>query len=186
MGSAPGDNTSIVPTGRPGWDWRKTRRRCDTPGGEQGTLTEPAAVVKHRALADLPAAGPGSARPSAIYLTPALPPRHDATALPDRTAARAFTADADEQLAHLDEQQEPVEAGRGRRRVPPRRLSSASTADPGTGEVTQRCSEWLTHLVDLGSGRTGGLAEGRTAAAEKDLLAGHAAPPCGTWRWTCR
>ena len=28
----------------------------------------------------------------------------------DRTAARAFTAYADEQLADLDEQQEPVEA----------------------------------------------------------------------------
>src|SRR5271166_4838781 len=52
---------------------------------------------------------------------------------------------------------------------------SAATADPGTGEVTQTRAEWLTHLVDLGSGGTLGLAEGRTAAAEKDLLAGHAA-----------
>jgi Transposase len=42
-------------------------------------------------------------------------------------------------------------------------------------EVTRTRSEWLTHLVDLGTGGTLGMAEGRTAAAEKDLLASHAA-----------
>ena len=40
--------------------------------------------------------------------------------------------------------------------------------------MTQTRSEWLTHLVDLGSGGSLGLAQGRTAEAEKDLLAGHA------------
>ena len=57
-------------------------------------------------------------------------------------------------------------------------MSSAAAPPPSmrteTGEVTRTRSEWLTHLVDLGTGGTLGLAEGRTAAAEKDLLAGHA------------
>jgi transposase len=89
----------------------------------------------------------------------------------DRTAARAFTAYADAQLADLDEQQEPVEAA-GIDEF--RRGAPASAADPDTGEMTQTRSEWLTHLVDLGGGGSLGLAQGRTAEAEKDLLAGHA------------
>jgi len=40
--------------------------------------------------------------------------------------------------------------------------------------MTQTRSEWLTHLVDLGGGGSLGLAQGRTAEAEKHLLAGHA------------
>jgi len=55
-----------------------------------------------------------------------------------------------------------------------RRGAPAYAADPDTGEVSKTRSEWLTHLVDLGSGGTLGLAEGRTAAAEEALLAGHA------------
>ena len=90
----------------------------------------------------------------------------------DRTAARAFTAYADEQLADLDERQGPVEAA-GVDEF--RRGAPADRIDPGTGEVTRTRSEWLTHLVDLGGGGTLGLAQGRTAAAEKDLLTGHAA-----------
>ena len=59
-------------------------------------------------------------------------------------------------------------------------MSSAAASPPpqrtrGPARRPQTRSEWLTHLVDLGSGGTLGLAEGRTAAAEKDLLAGHAA-----------
>ena len=90
----------------------------------------------------------------------------------DRTAARAFTAYADEQLAGLDEQQDPVQAA-GVDEF--RRGAPADRTDPETGEVTRTRSEWLTHLVDLDGGGTLGLAEGRTAAAEKDLLTGHAA-----------
>ena len=90
----------------------------------------------------------------------------------DRTAARAFTAYADEQLAGLDERQGPVEAA-GVDEF--RRGAPADRIDPETGEVTRTRSEWLTHLVDLDGGGTLGLAEGRTAAAEKDLLTGHAA-----------
>ena len=59
-------------------------------------------------------------------------------------------------------------------------MSSAAASPPpqrtpGPARSPRPRYEWLTHLVDLGSGGTLGLAEGRTAAAEKDLLAGHAA-----------
>ena len=91
----------------------------------------------------------------------------------DRTAARAFTAYADEQLADLDEQQDPVPGQPG---------SMSSAAAPPPTAPTRRpakspgpAPEWLTHLVDLDAGGTLGLAEGRTAAAEEGLLAGHAA-----------
>ena len=95
----------------------------------------------------------------------------------DRTAARAFTAYADEQLAGLDERQDPVQAA-GVDEF--RRGAPADRTDPETGEVTRTRSEWLTHLVDLDAwAGTLGLAEGRTATAEKDLLAGHA----GTLRY---
>ena len=56
-----------------------------------------------------------------------------------------------------------------------RRGAPADRIDPETGEVTRTRSEWLTHLVDLDGGGTLGLAEGRTAAAEQDLLTGNAA-----------
>ncbi len=153
-------------------DWRKTRWRCDTPGCEQGTFTEWLPAVKHRArLTSRLRTRLGEAVGDDLMPASAAARCYDVS---DRTAARAFTAYADEQLADLDEQQEPVEAA-GVDEF--RRGVSASTADPATGEVTQTRSEWLTHLVDLGSGGTLGLAEGRTAAAEKDLLAG-TPPPC--------
>ena len=89
----------------------------------------------------------------------------------DRTAARAFTSYASGQLADLDAGQEPGQAA-GIDEF--RRGAPASAADPDTGKITQTRSEWLTHLVDLGGGGSLGLAEGRTAEAEKDLLTGHA------------
>jgi transposase len=151
-------------------DWRKTRWRCDTPGCEQGTFTEWLPAVKHRArLTSRLRTRLGQAVGDDLMPASAAARCYSVS---DRTAARAFTAYADEQLADLDEQQEPVQAA-GVDEF--RRGVSATTADPRTGEVTQTRSEWLTHLVDLGSGGTLGLAEGRTAAAEKDLLAGHAA-----------
>ena len=151
-------------------DWRKTRWHCDTPGCEQGTFTEWLPTVKRRArLTSRLRTCLGEAVGDDLTPAAAAARRYGVS---DRTAARAFTAYADEQLADLDEQQEPVEAA-GVDEF--RRGVSASTADPGTGEVTQIRSEWLTHLVDLGSGGTLGLAEGRTAAAEKNLLAGHTA-----------
>ena len=85
----------------------------------------------------------------------------------DRTAAAAFTAYADAQLADLDEHQDPVEAAgidEFRRGIP----------GPADGQGQAR-SEWFTHLVDLGTGGTLGLAQGRTAEAGKGLLDSHAA-----------
>ncbi len=89
----------------------------------------------------------------------------------DRTAARAFDAYASQQLAGLDDEQDLGEAA-GIDEF--RRGAPAHGTDPETGEPVQTRSQWLTHLVDLGTGGSIGLAEGRTAAAEKDLLAAHA------------
>ena len=151
-------------------DWRKTRWHCDTPGCEQVTFTEWLPAVKRRArLTSRLRTCLGEAVGDDLTPAAAVARRYGVS---DRTAARAFTAYADEQLAGLDEQQGPVQAagaGEFRRGAP------ADRTDPETGEVTRTRSEWLTHLVDLDSGGTLGLAEGRTAAAEKDLLAGHAA-----------
>ncbi len=74
----------------------------------------------------------------------------------DRTAARAFTAYATAQLADLDEQHDPGEAAG---------IDEFRRGAPGPAR-----DQWFTHLVDLGSGGTLGLAQGRTAEAEKDLL----------------
>ena len=157
-------------TGRSCWTGARPAGIATHPGCEQGTFTEWLPAVKRRArLTSRLRTWLGEA--VGDDLTPAAAAAR-CYGVSDRTAARAFTAYADEQLADLDEQQEPVQAA-GVDEF--RRGASASTADPATGEVTQTRSEWLTHLVDLGSGGTLGLAEGRTAAAEKDLLAVHAA-----------
>jgi transposase len=151
-------------------DWRKTRWHCDTPGCEQGTFTEWLPAVKRRArLTSRLRTRLGEAVGDDLMAAAAAARRYGVS---DRTAARAFTACADEQLAELDERQGPVEAA-GVDEF--RRGAPADRIDPETGEVTRTRSEWLTHLVDLGSGGTLGLAGGRTAAAEKDLLTGHAA-----------
>ena len=151
-------------------DWRKTRWHCDTPGCEQGTFTESLPAVKHRArLTSRLRTRLGEAVGDDLMPAAAAARRYGVS---DRTAARAFTAYADQQLADLDERQGPVQAA-GVDEF--RRGAPADRIDPETGEVTRTRSEWLTHLVDLGGGGTLGLAEGRTAAVEEDLLAGHAA-----------
>ena len=150
--------------------WRKTRWHCDTAGCGQGTFTERLPAVKARArLTSRLRTRLGQAVGDDLMPAAAAARRYRVC---DRTAARAFTAYADEQLADLDEQQDPVQAA-GVDEF--RRGAPADGADPETGEVTRTRSEWLTHLVDLDGGGTLGLAEGRTAAAEEGLLAGHAA-----------
>ena len=150
-------------------DWSKTRWRCGTPGCEQGTFTESLPAVRHRArLTSRLRTRLGEAVGDDLMPAAAAGRRYGVS---DRTAARAFTAYADEQLAGLDERQGPVAAA-GVDEF--RRGAPADRNDPETGEVTRTRSEWLTHLVDLDGGGTLGLAEGRTAAAEKDLLTGHA------------
>ena len=151
-------------------DWSKTRWRCGTPGCGQGTFTEWLPAVRHRArLTSRLRTRLGEAVGDDLMPAAAAGRRYGVS---DRTAARAFTAYADEQLAGLDERQGPVAAA-GVDEF--RRGAPADRIDPETGEVTRTRSEWLTHLVDLGTGGTLGLAQGRTAAAEKDLLTGHAA-----------
>ena len=150
--------------------WRKTRWRCDTPGCEQGSFTESLPAVRPRArLTSRLRTRLGEAVGDDLMPAAAAARRYGVS---DRTAARAFTAYADQQLADLDERQGTVEAA-GIDEF--RRGAPADRVDPGTGEVTRTRSEWLTHLVDLGGGGTLGLAEGRTAAVEEELLAGHAA-----------
>ena len=113
--------------------WRKTRWRCQTPGCEQGSFTEWLPAVKHRArLTSRLRTRLGQAVGDDLMPAAAAARRYG---VPDRTAARAFTAYADEQLAALGEQQGPVEAA-GVDEF--RRGAPAEHADPGTGEVT-RC-----------------------------------------------
>ncbi len=83
----------------------------------------------------------------------------------ERTAALAFTEYADMQLADLREHSGPVEAAgidEFRRGVP----------RPASGNRDAR-SEWLTHLVDLGTGGTLGLVQERTGDAGKSLVKDH-------------
>jgi transposase len=150
--------------------WSKTRWHCGNPDCEQGTFTESLPAVKPRArLTSRLRARLGEAVGDDLMSAAAAARCYGVS---DRTAARAFTAYADKQLADLDERQGPVEAA-GVDEF--RRGAPADRAGPETGEVTRTRSEWLTHLVDLDRGGTLGLAEGRTAAAEKGLLAGHTA-----------
>jgi transposase len=149
--------------------WRKRRWECQNQDCERKTFTEALPVVPPRArLTSRLQSRLGQAVGDDLMPAAAAARRYGAS---DRTAARAFTAYAGTQLADLDEQQEPVEAA-GIDEF--RRGAPASAADPDTGQMTQTRSEWLTHLVDLGGGGSLGLAQGRTAEAGKDLLAGHA------------
>jgi transposase len=149
--------------------WRKRRWECQNQDCERKTFTESVPVVPPRArLTSRLRARLGQAVGDDLMPAAAAARRYGVS---DRTAVRTFTAHAGTQLADLDEQQEPVEAA-GIDEF--RRGAPASVADPDTGEMTQTRSGWLTHLVDLGSGGSLGLAQGRTAEAEKDLLAGHA------------
>jgi transposase len=148
--------------------WRKTRWYCDGPGCEQGTFTEALPGVRARArLTGRLRARLGEAVGDDLMPAAAAARRYGVSG---RTAARAFDAYATRQLADLDKQRDQVEAA-GIDEF--RRGAPAYAADPDTGEVSKTRSEWFTHLVDLGSGGTLGLAGDRTAAAEEGLLAGH-------------
>jgi transposase len=143
--------------------WRKARFACGNKECPVGTFTEwlPAVPPRKRLTARLrtrigqavgddlmPAAG--AARRYGVC---------------DRTAAAAFTEYAGRQLADLDEHAEPVEAAgidEFRRGIPA----------PAKGDKEER-SQWFTHLVDLGTGGTLGLKQGRTGEAGKSLLEDH-------------
>jgi transposase len=143
--------------------WRKTRWHCDGPGCEQGTFTEALPAVPSRArLTARLRARLGEAVGDDLMPASAAARRYGVSG---RTAARAFTAYAEAQLADLREHQEPVEAAgidEFRRGVP----------GPAGGDGQAR-SQWFTHLVDLGTGGTLGLAQERTGEAGKGLLEDH-------------
>jgi transposase len=146
--------------------WRKKRWACGSRRCKRKSFTESLPGVRARArLTARLRARLGQAIGDDLMPAAAAARRYGVA---DRTAAAAFTAYAEEQLAGLDDQHDPVEAAgidEFRRGIP--------GPAPGGGAGTAR-SEWFTHLVDLGSGGSLGLARGRTADAEKDLLGGHA------------
>jgi transposase len=149
--------------------WRKRRWTCGNPGCERKTFTEAVPEIPARArLTTRLRTAIGEAVGDDLMPAAAAARRYGVS---DRTAARAFTAYADAQLAGLDADPDLGEAA-GIDEF--RRGAPACAPDPDTGEPVQTRSEWLTHLVDLDSGGTLGLAEGRTAAAGETLLTGHA------------
>ncbi len=143
--------------------WRKTRFTCGNNGCPAGTFTEWLPAVPPRArLTSRLRTRLGQAVGDDLMPAAAAARRYGVC---DRTAAAAFTDYAEDQLADLDEHAEPVEAAgidEFRRGIPA----------PAKGDKEER-SEWFTHLVDLGTGGTLGLAQGRTGDAGKSLLSGH-------------
>ena len=145
--------------------WRKRRWTCGNEDCSRKTFTEslPAVPARARLTARL-RARLGEVIGDELMPAAAAARRYQVS---DRTAASAFTAYADAQLADLDEHQDPVEAAG----IDEFRRGIHGPAD-GQGEAR---SQWFTHLVDLGTGGTLGLAQGRTAEAGKGLLDSHAA-----------
>ena len=144
--------------------WRKKRWRCDNPRCRRGSFTESLPAIRSRArLTARLRTALGQAVGDDLMPAAAAARRYGVS---DRTAAAAFTAYAAGQLAELDKR-EPVEAAgidEFRRGIP----------GPGAGRGAPPRDQWFTHLVDLGSAGSLGLAQGRTADAEKDLLKSHA------------
>jgi transposase len=145
--------------------WRKRRWTCGNSRCPRKTFTESLPAVRRRArLTSRLRTRLGRAVGDELMPAAAAARRYGVS---DRTAALAFTQYADAQLADLDEHPDPVEAAgidEFRRGIP----------GPADGEGEAR-SQWFTHLVDLGSGGTLGLAQGRTGEAGKGLLGAHAA-----------
>jgi transposase len=144
--------------------WRKTRFTCGNDGCPVGTFTErlPAVPPRARLTARL-RTRIGQAVGDDLMPAAAAARSYGVS---ERTAAAAFTEYADAQLADLDEHAGPVEAAgidEFRRGIP----------GPPAGEGKEARSEWFTHLVDLGTGGTLGLAQGRTGEAGKSLVTGH-------------
>ena len=143
--------------------WRKNRWICGNPRCQRKTFTESLPAVPRPRPADRRLrARLGEAVGDELMPAAAAARRYGVS---DRTAAAAFTAYADAQLADLGEHQEPVEAAgidEFRRGIP----------GPAAGDGQAR-SQWFTHLVDLGTGGTLGLAQERTGEAGKGLLNDH-------------
>jgi transposase len=161
----PGTEPRDVPWGRRviRLQWRKMRLECTNPECPVSTFTEwlpavpPRARLTSREREEIGADVGDDLVPVATAAR--------CHGVSERTAQSAFNDYADAQLADLDEQSGPVEAagiGEFRR----------GTARPASGDREAR-SEWFTHLVDLGTGGTLGLAQERTGAAGKSLVKDH-------------
>jgi transposase len=149
--------------------WRKLRLACTSPECPVDTFTEWLPAVPPRArLTGRKRVRIGADIGDDQQSVAAAARRHGVS---ERTAQAAFDDYADTQLADLDNQSGPVEAAgidefrRGIER-------------PASGNRPAR-SKWFTHLVDLATGGTLGLAQERTGAAGKSLLKRHA----GTLRY---
>ena len=143
--------------------WRKRRLTCKNRKCPVKTFTEwLPAVPRRKRLTARNRAGIGAAVGDDLQSVAAAARRHGVS---ERTAQSAFSDYAGRELADLDEQSGPVEAAgidefrRGRER-------------PASGGQPAR-SKWFTHLVDLATGGTLGLAQERTGAAGKSLLKHH-------------
>lgn len=150
--------------------WHKTRWFCGNPACGRRSFTEATpAVGPRRRMTTRMRRRLGACVGEEMMPVSAVAERYRVC---ERTVARAFTSYADTELAALAEHAPPAQAA-GVDEF--RRGKPAYGTDPDTGEQAKTRSEWFTHLVDLESGGTIGLAEGRTADVETRLLAGHAA-----------
>jgi transposase len=143
--------------------WRKRRFTCKNRKCGVKTFTEwLPAVPARRRLTGRKRENIGAAVGDDLESVSAAARRHGVA---ERTAQAAFDDYADAQLADLDEKSGPVtEAGIDEfRRGAPR---------PAADNREAR-SKWFTHLVDLDTGGTLGLAPERTGKAGKSLLKEH-------------
>jgi hypothetical protein len=143
--------------------WRKMRLECTNPECPVTTFTEWLPAVPPRArLTSREREQTGAGIGDDLHSVRAAARRHGVS---ERTAQAAFDGYADEKLADLQDQSGPAgAAGTGEfRRGAPR---------PASGDREAR-SEWFTHLADLGTGGTLGLARERTGAAGKSLVKHH-------------
>jgi transposase len=143
--------------------WQKRRLTCKNRKCPVKTFTEwLPAVPRRKRLTARNRQDIGAAVGDDLQTVAAAARRH---AVSERTAQAAFDDYAGKELADLDEHSGPAEAAgidefrRGRER-------------PARADREAR-SKWFTHLVDLGTGGTLGLAQERTGAAGKSLLKRH-------------
>jgi hypothetical protein len=159
--------------------WRKTRWHCGTPGCEQGTFTGRLPAVRARArLTSRLRTRLGQAVGDDLMPAAAAARRYRVC---DRTAARAFTAYADEQPADLDEQQDPVHAAgvdEFRRGAPPSMRTPRPARSPGP--APNGSPTWSTWEPAAPWAWPKGAPPPRRKACPPGTP-----PGCGTWRWTC-
>jgi len=145
--------------------WHKTRWFCDNEDCPRRSFTEAAPAVPPRCrMTTRMRARLGACVGDEMMPVSAVAERYRVC---ERTVAAAFARYAGFELATLAGHAPPAQAA-GVDEF--RRGKPAHGTDPDTGEQVKTRSEWFTHLVDLESGGTIDLAEGRTAAVETGLI----------------